>query len=364
MGIDLVDGRGRCIRTGQAAFDNGRPGFRQYGPDLTGLFVHDAGALGVKTQASLKMMPMPEAAEYGSLAFATQQEAIEALSAIGRSGYCEEVYCFDPATTQRSLDSATLMKDIGRLSNVIRSQSNLLRGLKEGITMAVAGRRFVEGKVHTLHFVCAGRSTAGVHDDFVQVTRLATAHGGVIISNTIPKAARANPFEPLNGILGADGERWAALNAKVPHSDSAPLIAATEAAIAPYRERMAQHGVTMSFLYIAIAQHIFSYEPVLRWFDEWLPVHKQVPEPAYLAKLTEPAANPEGRALVDDIRSQVVAVFAEHGAASNQIGKTYPMLSSLNPDSRSVLIALKRELDPEGLMNPGALGDFNLSSVG
>jgi FAD/FMN-containing dehydrogenase len=65
VGIDVVDAKGRYIRTGQAAFDNGRPGFRQYGPDLTGLFVHDAGALGVKTQASLKMMPMPEAAEYG-----------------------------------------------------------------------------------------------------------------------------------------------------------------------------------------------------------------------------------------------------------------------------------------------------------
>ncbi len=156
VGIDVVDGRGRYIRTGQAAFHSGRPGFRQYGPDLTGLFVHDAGALSVKTQASLKMMPMPEAAAYGSLAFATQQEAIEALSAIGRSGYWEEVYCFDPATTQRSLDSTTLMKDIGRLSNVIRSQSSLLRGLKEGITMAVAGRQFVEGKVHALHFVCAG----------------------------------------------------------------------------------------------------------------------------------------------------------------------------------------------------------------
>ena len=359
VGVDVVDGRGRCIRTGQAAFHNGRPGFRQYGPDITGLFVHDAGALGVKTQASLKMMPMPEAAEYGSLAFATQQEAIEALSAIGRSGFCEEAYCFDPATTQRSLDSATLMKDINRLSNVIRSQSNLIKGLQEGAKMAIAGRRFVEGNVHTLHFVCAGRSAAGVHDDCIQATRLATAHGGVIISNTIPKAARANPFEPLNGILGADGERWAALNAKVSHSDSAALIAATEAAIDPYRARMAQHGVTMSFLYIAIAQSIFSYEPVLRWFDEWLPIHKQVPEPAYLAKLKEPAANPEGRALVDEIRSTVVAVFAEQGAASNQIGKTYPMLSSLNPDSRSVLSALKRELDPEGLMNPGVLGDFN-----
>jgi FAD/FMN-containing dehydrogenase len=35
------------------------------------------------------------------------------------------------------------------------------------------------------------------------------------------------------------------------------------------------------------------------------------------------------------------------------------MLASLNPDSRNVLRALKGELDPEGLINPGALGDFS-----
>ena len=145
----------------------------------------------------------------------------------------------------------------------------------------------------------------------------------------------------------------------VPHSDAERLIAATEAAIDPYRERMAACGVTMSFLYIAIAQHIFSYEPVLRWFDEWLPVHRHVPEPDFLSGLEEPAPNHEGRALVDEIRNKIVEVFAEFGAASNQIGKTYPMLASLNPDSRSVLRALKKELDPEGLINPGALGDFS-----
>ena len=93
---------------------------------------------------------------------------------------------------------------------------------------------------------------------------------------------------PLNGILGSQGERWAALNSKVPHSDAERLIAATEAAIDPYRERMAASGVTMSFLYIAIAQHVFSYEPVLRWFDEWLPVHHHVPEPDFLSGLEEP----------------------------------------------------------------------------
>ena len=84
---------------------------------------------------------LPEAAEYASFAFATQQEAIRALSAIGRSGYCEEAYLFDPATTQRSLDPSTLVKDIERLGNVIRAQSSVLKGLREGAKMAVAGRR-------------------------------------------------------------------------------------------------------------------------------------------------------------------------------------------------------------------------------
>ena len=92
-----------------------------------------------------------------------------------------------------------------------------------------------------------------MNDDRRGAVNLALDHGGVEISNTIPKAARANPFEPLNGILGSQGERWAALNAKVPHSDAERLIAATEAAIDPYRDRMAASGVTMSFLYIAIA---------------------------------------------------------------------------------------------------------------
>ena len=52
-----------------------------------------------------------------------------------------------------------------------------------------------------------------------------------------------------------------------------------------------------------------------------------------LEGLTEPEANPEGARTVDEIRSAIVDVFAEFGVASNQIGKTYPMLASLNRDA-------------------------------
>ncbi len=359
LGMEIISADGTLIRTGQSAFHNGRPGFRNYGPDLTGLFVHDAGTLGVKTLASLRLRKQPQAQDFASFAFHKAETATATLSDLARSGLAEEAYIFDPATTRRSLDPATLKRDLERLGAVIREQGALGRGLREGARMIKAGRGFAASDMHTLHFVCAGRSRDAARADLEAGRELALAAGGMEIANTIPKAARANPFEPLNGILGSQGERWAALNAKVPHSDAGRLIKATEQLLAPYSETMTQHGVTLSFLFIAINNHIFSYEPVLRWFDEWLPVHKRTPEPEHLARLKEPSPDPAARALVDEIRSRIVSLFAEFGAASNQIGKTYPHLSSLNPASRGLLRAIKSELDPNGLMNPGALGDFS-----
>lgn len=278
-----------------------------------------------------------------------------ALSDLGRSGVAEEVYVFDPATTARSLAPAALEQDLQRLAAVMKRAGKPLEGLKAGLRMARAGRDFVPEGMYTLHGVCAGRSSAAVAADAGQFRERALQHGGLEIEPSIPTAARANPFEPVNGILGHDGERWAALNAKVPHSDAPGLVAATQAAIDPYREAMDRNGVTMSFLYIAIGNHVFSYEPVLRWYDEWLPVHRRTPEPDHLARLSEPPANPEARTTVHAVRKAIISAFADFGAASNQIGKTYPHLPSLNAESRAVLLALKRELDPEDLVNPGAL---------
>jgi D-lactate dehydrogenase (cytochrome) len=38
------------------------------------------------------------------------------------------------------------------------------------------------------------------------------------------------------------------------------------------------------------------------------------------------------------------------------LGKTYPYLDALRPESADLARAVKRALDPEGLMNPGVLG--------
>ncbi len=59
--------RRSIVRTGTAGTRGASPFFRHYGPDLTGLFTGDAGALGVKTRITLRLMRRPQ--EFVGLSF-------------------------------------------------------------------------------------------------------------------------------------------------------------------------------------------------------------------------------------------------------------------------------------------------------
>lgn len=355
LGLEVVSATGQLIKTGQAGFNNGKAFYRTNGPDLTGVFLHDAGALGIKTKVTLRMMHKPSAEACASFIFANNEDCVKAMSEIARSGRTEEVYALDPEATRRSLDAPDLRRDVKRLFNVVKKQGSLIRGLRDGFALVGAGRKFVADDSFTLHIVCAANSNESVEEDLLACRKLIAVHNGGEITNSMPKAARANPFEPLNGILGSKGDRWAALNAKVTHSDALTLIDATDKILQSHAQAMRTHNVACTQLYIGISNHAFSFEPVLRWFDEWLPLHRDTPEPAYLASLTEPAANPAARELVDQIRQEIVDLFADFGAASNQLGKTYHYFSSLEPATAALVGGLKKQLDPDGIMNPGAL---------
>jgi glycolate oxidase len=50
-----------------------------------------------------------------------------------------------------------------------------------------------------------------------------------------------------------------------------------------------------------------------------------------------------------------VALYTHHQAVHFQLGKTYPYASVLSPEPLALVRALKHALDPDGLLNPGAL---------
>ena len=171
-----------------------------------------------------------------------------------------------------------------------------------------------------------------------------------------PKAVRSNPFKPLNGVIGSDGDRWVALNAKVPHSHSNKIINEADKILEKYKVEMNELGVTVSRLFIAIGTHAFSYEPVFHWHDSWLPIHRKIPEENYINKIKEPKANTKATELVEQLRMEMVQLFADLGASSNQIGKTYLYSEMLNPNTLGLLKSIKKYVDPDSQLNPGVIG--------
>lgn len=357
LGLEVVLGDGRMLTTGQAGFRNvEKPFYRTCGPDLTGLFLHDSGTLGIKVQATFRLMRMPEVTGHASFVFDGMRAAAAALSEVARTGAAEDAYVFDPAATHGSLRSQGLAKDVGTLFKVMRNERGLWRAVAEGARLVLAGRNFLPTDAYSLHVSCAGRDRASLSADLEACRKACLGLGGREIPSSIPRAVRADLFPAPDGVVGDDGHRWAALNAKVAHSDAERVIQAAAQVIAPYRERMQQHGVWMSHLLIATGTHAFSFEPVFRWRDEWLPLHQEVLSEGAKRRLPAPTAQPAAAALVAEMRQRLVDLFAELGAASNQLGKTYPYFHSLRPETAQLVQQIKQVVDPKGVLNPGGLG--------
>lgn len=349
VGLKVALADGAIIETGAGLY-------RFFGPDLAGLFLGDCGAFGVKLEATLRLIARPAHEGWASFSFEDRDSACAAMAAIGREGLACELFGFDPNLARVRMKRASLMADAGALLKVVGAQKSLLSGLKEGAKIALAGRDFLADADYSLHAVVEGRSATRVAEDLAEITRLAQSFGGRSVENTIPKVVRANPWTPLNNILGAEGERWAPVHGIVAMSRARECWAAIDAAFAARADQFAAHGVSTGFLTTTLSTNGFLIEPVFYWPDERFPVHDATIEPGYLAKLPRHDPHPVSLAVVEEARAAVIAIFADFQAAHFQVGRTYPLLARATPDSRAALTALKRALDPRGLMNPGALG--------
>lgn len=358
LGLQVVLADGSILHTGQTSIRTAtRPFTRTFGPDTTGLFVHDAGALGIKAQLTFRMMRAPAFTDYLSFGFQDRDAAVEAICEIGRSELAEDCYMMDPDKTRTALAAPSdLVKDTRTLLKVVAQEKGLFRGLKAGAQLAMAGRDFVEEGCHSLHLVLAGRSREAVEQDMALARAITAKLGGKELPNSIPRAGRADPYSPLDAVLGPSGDRWIALNAKVAHSDAHKLVDAVEALIARHQPELDARGVVVSRLLTVIGNHVFSYEPVFNWHDRWLPMHGISISREMKARVSEPADNPDARALVMKVRADIVELFASMGAQSNQIGRTYHYADIMRPESRALLQGIKNLVDPENRVNPGALG--------
>ncbi|KQP46239.1 FAD-binding oxidoreductase [Pseudorhodoferax sp. Leaf274] len=356
VALTVVLGDGQVLRTGARGQGGDAPFFRHYGPDLTGLFCGDGGALGIKAAITLRLMPLPAHEDHASFAFQAGRDLLAAMAAMARAGIACEMCAFDPGLTRVRMQRSSLSGDVKTLGAVVGQQKSLVKGLLAAGRIALAGRDFVGEENYSLHMVAEGRSAAGVQADIALARRIAAEHRGEEIANTIAKVIRAQPFPPLNSVMGPGGERWAPVHGVAALSAAGDVFEALQQVFADMADAFARAGVKTGYLFTSVSTNALLVEPVFYWPGERLAVHAAAMQPEHLARLPALPDDPAATAVVVEARRRVVAVFERFGCGHFQIGRSYPYRQSRDAASWAVLEAVKAAVDPQGVVNPGVLG--------
>lgn len=322
LGLEVVAGGGRVIRTGSWARRDTSPFSRHFGPDLTGAFIADSGALGVKSAAAIRLEPLPAATSCLSLACDSYASMTRATEAMSRLDVASEIWGID--------------------SYFHRAWQ------KRGFDLLMP-------YPWSVHAIVDGPDEAIAEAGVAALRRAGRPHG-TEVEPVVPTLTRGAPFEGVEPImLGPAGEIWLPIHALVPYSRAYALGAACEAYMDDHRELLEAHGITFSVITLAV-KHEYLFEPSFYWHDELGDFRLERISAPSAEQYRKIPANEAARAVVRELRQRLTEILDEHGAVHFQIGRYYPYRELVAGDTWSVLAALKRELDPAGLINPGALG--------
>lgn len=351
LGVEIVAADGSRFWTGSGGASDRLPFYRNFGPDLTGLFLGDAGTLGIKTAAAIRLEPIPDGAAHASYAFDTMREAARAMAAVAALGIGGRVFALDPLKNKTST-KVSVREGLSTLAKVATS-GRRGRGLADAARIAVAGRDAFEKVNWSVHLSYEGKTQAAAEQSLEQAAEIC-AREGRNIEPSIPVAMRARPFS-IRGFLGINGERWVPLHGIFPLSAVDSVIEALQDFFEARAPNLESADIIHSFMMSASANH-FVIEPMFYWPDALLDSHRQHLSDRQLSKLEAHEDNPVARERVRDTRNALRRLFATHGAVATQLGRYYPYRESLSPATRAVFDRLKEALDPHNLLNPGALG--------
>lgn len=356
ISLQVVLADGTVLNTGSAAQLNASPFFRHYGPDLTGIFTSDCGALGFKATATLRLMPAADARAYGSFAFEDYATMAAAMSEISRQELADECFGFDPYLQSVRMKRESMAEDAKKFIGVLKAAGGVGAAIKQGAKMAVAGRGFMDDVKWSFHTMIEDRSDAAARARLAEIRKIVETNKGRELADSIPRLVRANPFGPVNNMLGAEGERWVPVHGLVPHSRVKPTLDAIEALFEKHRANMVKFGIHTGYLLATVSTNCFVIEPVFFWPDEWLEIHRRSVDADHLKRLKGFAANPEASAAVTQIRNELLELLKQAGAVHLQIGKSYLYREGLQPEAHDLVKAIKKAVDPNNRVNPGALG--------
>ena len=346
IGLDVVLADGSLVETGAAAAEGRAPFLRHFGPDLTGMFLGDCGAFGVKLRVTLPLIAQPVAEGYVSFAFERFEDIADAHAVLAREDVVAEQWGFDPEGNEalaragfKFLEGVTFAHD---------PSPEYLDRLK---LRQVDGHRTALRGGYSLHAVVEGANEREVETKLGRVRRMMMPVAIKELPNAIPQKTRENALRELAPLLGPAGENQLPAQGFFPLSNASTIVAVTEEYFIRHREELTKHDIRIVTVTGTVG-NAFVLEPSFLWRDRLHAFHKRhAPDMGGKA----PDANPAARAAVMRLRRDLIGLWGAYGAAYVQVGRSYPYTSQLSSAARAFVEAIKHALDPRGLMNPGAL---------
>ncbi len=353
LGLKIVTGTGDLLVTGSAATSQQpSPFFRNYGPDLTGVFLGDCGAFGIKVEASLLLIPAAGAVEMCSFSFDDPAALLRTMGQVGAEMLATECLAMDPFSARARIDSKGLWQDIKTLGTVVTSATSKIAGVRDAVGIALGGRRFASKIGYLMNCIAEGRDSGDAASRIRRIKRIAGNAGGRPVVASVPKVIRAMPFTRMTGLLTPSGKRMNWLHTVVPNSRAVDCFNATEAAFATHGEAMAKGGIDRGYLLSAHGPTGVGIETLIRWSDAPYPIHTHFMDEAERARLRVRAENLPARQAVVALSNDIVARWAAMGGVHMQIGRKYPYMATRLDPTRDFVQRLKQVLDPDGVINP------------
>jgi glycolate oxidase len=360
ISLDVVLASGDLLRTGSGAVISGdskiRRFFRHSGPDLTGLFTGDCGALGIKASVTLPLLKNPAATEAAAFSFPDFKSMHAAVAGIAALGLDDEGFGLDPVLQQGQIarNEASAVK-LKLAWNVLRSSPTVFKGLRSLLRMALAGDKHLREPGFALNYIAKGPDAGAAKSKIAAIREVALETGGEV-PNSMPAIVAVMPFAPLNNVLGPGGERWVPVHGILQHSDVVAFDERWRTLLDSHTEQIEATGTFIGGMYMAVGPSAFLYEIAFYWPDERTVYHENTVDSDYLNSLPNHPPNESGRELIESLKKAAIQLYGEYGGVHFQIGKSYPHAENRDTLELSLLRAIKFEVDPDNLMNPGVLG--------
>jgi D-lactate dehydrogenase (cytochrome) len=355
LGVTMLLADGTVLTTGSGGRVGTKPFTRYAGPDMTGLFLGDTGALGLKLAATLALSPASQYVDYLGFGFQDMRSMVLAQVEMSAVQAISEGFGIDRAKALNSASVNKLSDGLKLLGGVARAaKGGLLQGIKDAARVASAGAGYLADHECSLHLVIEGQTQAML-DAGMATLRAIGQRYGVEIESAAARVMRSNPFNPVRGMLGADGQRWVPIHALFPLSEAARVVAASAAYFDSQKALIDGNGIILSHMTMTVGNQFFM-EPAFYWQDEITPLHRQSLGDDVVRPWLERPANTVAREAIISLRKGIQQVYLDLGGINWQIGRDYPLQSVMQPESWAALTAIKRVFDPQGRMNPGSLG--------